>query len=96
MIPMSRTPSAEMSMLLTLKALMILASVIGSNSALTWESHDWTSDPWSGWAETGTVDDDDDDGCGIAMSSMPVLPECGTSVGNGNKSGTVCIGGSFA
>ena len=76
--------------------MMMLASVIGSNSALTWESHDWTSDPWTGWAETGTVDDDDDDCCGIAMSSMSVLPERGTSDGNGSKSGTGCISGSCA
>ena len=60
MIAMSRTSSAEMSILLTLKALMILASVIGSNSALTWESQACTSDPWTGCAGTGAVDDDDD------------------------------------
>ena len=59
-IAMSRTSSAEMSILLTLNALMILASVLGSSSALTWESHVWTSDPWTGCAGTGTVDDDDD------------------------------------
>ena len=58
MIAMSRTSSAEMSILLTLKALMILASVIGSNSALTWESHVCTSDPWTGCAGAGTEDED--------------------------------------
>ena len=60
MIAMSRTSSAEMSILLTLNAVMILASVLGSNSALIWEDHVWTSDPWTGCAGTGTVDDDDE------------------------------------
>ena len=39
----------------------MFASVIESNSASTWESHVCTSDPWTGCAGTGTVDDDDDD-----------------------------------
>ena len=59
-ITISLTSFAEMSISLALKALMILASVLGSSSALVLESHDWTSDPWTGCAATGTVDDAED------------------------------------
>ena len=82
-----------MSTALTLKTLMILASMLGSSSASILESHDWTSDPWTGCAATGT-EDDADDWDGTTMSSMSVLPERGTSDGNGSKSGTCCKGGS--